>query len=100
MFIFLMFFSFTQEIWATRPLNGEQRLKKNLGIQSLPRGTVPSSGSSTCKYIPGGKGHRRCTLAENEGDFSSHSTSATSAFPQVMGDHFAVASKNNESQQE
>ncbi|KAL2557926.1 hypothetical protein Fot_02665 [Forsythia ovata] len=83
-----------------RPLNGEQWLKNNLVIQSLPRGTVPSSGGSTCTNIPGGKGRRRCTLAENEENFSGNAASALLAFPQVKADHFAVASKNNESQKQ
>ncbi|KAI8561051.1 hypothetical protein RHMOL_Rhmol04G0306200 [Rhododendron molle] len=40
---------------AARPLNGENWLAmewKALVIQTLPRGTVPSSGSDGSTYIP------------------------------------------------
>ncbi|KAL7228301.1 hypothetical protein ACSBR2_007084 [Camellia fascicularis] len=78
-----------------RQLEGEQWLRnKGLVIQSIKRGPVPPSGSNPCTYIPGG--HGRCTLAENEVNFSGHVGLAPPAFPDVMV-RFGVASKKNNS---
>lgn len=70
---------------AIRPLEAEQRLrnmKKNLIIQSLPRGRVPPSRSNPCTFIPGGKSRGRCAFAVL-GEVSGHPapapTSATVA---------------------
>ncbi|KAK4431164.1 hypothetical protein Salat_0878500 [Sesamum alatum] len=80
---------------ATRPLEGEQWLNKNLVIQSLPRGPVPPSGGSPCTYIPGGRSRGRCALAAEEGDFSGQQAAApAAAFPPVMV-HFAAATKES-----
>ncbi|KAL0317158.1 UNVERIFIED_CONTAM: hypothetical protein Sangu_2130100 [Sesamum angustifolium] len=79
---------------ATRPLEGEQWLNKNLVIQSLPRGRVPPSSGSPCTYIPGGRSRGRCALAAEEGDFSGQ---RPAAFPPAMV-HFAAATKENGSQ--
>ncbi|KAI3458721.1 hypothetical protein Pfo_015384 [Paulownia fortunei] len=94
--VYLIFFeSSCQEILALRPLEGEQWLKKNLVIQSLPRGRVPASRSSPCTYIPGGKSRGRCALAAIKGDFSGHpATAPAAAFPPVMV-RFTTASKSN-----
>ncbi|CAK9172424.1 unnamed protein product [Ilex paraguariensis] len=78
-----------RESLAMRPLDGEEWLQKNIMIQSLPRGSVPSSGSNPCTYIPG-KSRGRCTLAENEMNFAGHSGHALPTFPEVMV-HFAAA---------
>ncbi|KAL2555731.1 uncharacterized protein Fot_00470 [Forsythia ovata] len=94
MFVFSIFFlSLSSEIRATRPLEGEQFLKKNLVIQSLPRGPIPPSSGNPCTYIPGGKGRGRCTLAESEGDFAGH-VGVSPAFREVIIIHFAAASKS------
>ncbi|CAK9167331.1 unnamed protein product [Ilex paraguariensis] len=64
---------------AMRTLEGEPWLEKTHLIQSLSKGSGPSgplSGSNPCTFIPG-PSHRRCTLAENEVSFSSHSGHAS-----------------------
>ncbi|CAL5363233.1 unnamed protein product [Camellia sinensis] len=95
-FIFFTLFLFgSREILGMRQLEGEQWLSnKGLVIQSIKRGPVPPSGSNPCTYIPGG--HGRCTLAENEVNFSGHVGRAPPAFPDVMV-RFGVASKKNNS---
>lgn len=50
---------------AARPLHGEQRPGDYfVAIESLQRGQVPPSGSSSCTNIPGGGGGGSCPLNE------------------------------------
>ncbi|MCD9642444.1 hypothetical protein HAX54_029272 [Datura stramonium] len=58
---------FHRKVSGLRILEGEQWLKQttDLIIQSLPRGSVPSSGASPCTNIPGGKRRGRCALERN-----------------------------------
>ena len=52
--IFTILFASPQLLGATRPLEGEEWLKKGrLVIQSVQRGPVTPSGSNPCTYIPG-----------------------------------------------
>ncbi|KAF7143515.1 hypothetical protein RHSIM_Rhsim05G0177900 [Rhododendron simsii] len=86
-FVFTVLLLFgCRENLATRPLEGEEWLNdlKTLAIQSLQRGPVTPSGSSPCTYIPGGT-RGRCTLAENESNYSGRMGHvAAPAFPGVM----------------
>lgn len=53
--IFTILFA-SPQLGATRPLEGEQWLRKtrsNVVIQSLQRGPVTPSGSNPCTNIPG-----------------------------------------------
>ncbi|KZV55251.1 hypothetical protein F511_06728 [Dorcoceras hygrometricum] len=76
---------YCQETLGTRAVDGERwrRQKRSLVIQSLPRGPVPSSGSSPCTYIPGGKKRGRCALAVDGGRLPGHATAAPPAWRQV-----------------
>ncbi|KAL8533337.1 hypothetical protein ACS0TY_009651 [Phlomoides rotata] len=98
LFVFLIFISYgCEEIMATRTLNGEEWMKKNLVIQSV-RGPVPPSGSSPCTYIPGGSSRGRCVLA---GDFSTAAVEAAApppAFPPAMV-HFGAIFKSDDEPQ-
>ncbi|KAJ6854637.1 hypothetical protein NC651_039549 [Populus alba x Populus x berolinensis] len=78
---------------CSRPLEGEQWLKQNLGnIQSLERGPVPPSDGSSCTHTPGrGSGH--CPLGEM--NFAGHNVAhAPPAFPDAIV-NFAAASVTN-----
>ncbi|KAK9665734.1 hypothetical protein RND81_14G132300 [Saponaria officinalis] len=46
------------------PCNGKRTLFKGLLLQSLQKGEVPSSGSSSCSFIPSGGSSGGCPLDE------------------------------------
>ena len=81
--LFITLISF-QEVGAMRPLQGDLWFKKNLIIQSLPKGgPVGNPSSNPCTFIPG-TSHGRCTLAQNEVNSGAHAGNAPQAFPEVM----------------
>ncbi|KAL3520936.1 hypothetical protein ACH5RR_019085 [Cinchona calisaya] len=83
--LFITLISF-QEVEAMRPLVGDLWFKKNLIIQSLPKGSpVNTPSPNPCTFIPGSS-NGRCTLAQNE--------EKPHAFPHVMV-QFGAASKEN-----
>ena len=85
LFIILFVFGFRENL-AMRPLEGEKWMNTNrvLAAQILQKGSVPSSHGNPCTNIPGGKPGRRCTLAENEVNFSGQVDHSSVAFPDVM----------------
>ncbi|EEF40353.1 conserved hypothetical protein [Ricinus communis] len=82
----VLFVSCVEQTLAIRPLEGDKWVETNLKIQSLARGKVPSSGSSSCTYVPGGSG--RCPL--NEMNVAGHVARATV--------NFGIASTTEETQ--
>ncbi|OIW07159.1 hypothetical protein TanjilG_10132 [Lupinus angustifolius] len=65
------------QIYASRPLEEEQWLHKNLIIQSLQRGTVRGSQKNPCSTVPG-RSRGRCILTQK--NFAGHVAHATPSF--------------------
>ncbi|CAL0321026.1 unnamed protein product [Lupinus luteus] len=65
------------QICASRPLEEEQWLHKNLIIQSLQRGTVRGSQKNPCSTVPG-RSRGRCILTQM--NFAGHVAHATPSF--------------------
>nr|DAD36710.1 TPA_asm: hypothetical protein HUJ06_007351 [Nelumbo nucifera] len=75
-----------QPLMASRILGGEEEwMKRSVLLGSLQRGSVPSSGSSTCTYVPGSGGNS-CPIPAtvSEKNFAGSALAHISAFPHLL----------------
>jgi hypothetical protein len=83
--LLLLFLLNVQLYNASRPLyeEGELLLNKDVMLQSLQRGDVPSSGASGCTYIPG-TGGPGCPAAVKEMHYAGDALPRATAFPHLV----------------
>lgn len=81
--LLLLFLLNVQLYNASRPLyeEGELFLNKDIRLQSLQRGDVPSSGASGCTYIPG-TGGPGCPVKEMH--YAGDALPRATAFPHLV----------------
>ncbi|XP_050219715.1 uncharacterized protein LOC126670100 [Mercurialis annua] len=77
-----------QQCEASRILYDEEDISKELGLQSLQKGSVPG-GASGCTHIPG-TGGPPCPTAINSMNFAGNFHARAAAYPPLMVD-FGVA---------